>query len=68
MLGGMRLLVNSGHESIPDMLRSGSSDPRAAVLRSFVTFDVARSLIAGPFGTTDLWMTRKALKTARSAA
>ncbi len=47
VLGGMRLLVNSGHESIPDMLRSGSSDPRAAVLRSFVTFDVARSLIAG---------------------
>jgi hypothetical protein len=47
VLGGMRLLVNSGNESIPDMLRSGSSDPRAAVLRSFVTFDVARSLIAG---------------------
>lgn len=47
VLGGMRLVVNSGHESIPDMLRSGSSDPRAAVLRSFVTFDVARSLIAG---------------------
>lgn len=47
VLGGLRLLVNSGHESIPDMLRSGSSDPRAAVLRSFVTFDVARSLIAG---------------------
>jgi len=47
VLGGMRLLVNSGHDSIPDMLRSGSSDPRAAVLRSFVTIDVARSLIAG---------------------
>lgn len=47
VLGGMRLLVNSGHESIPDILRSGSSDPRATVLRSFVTFDVARSLIAG---------------------
>ena len=47
VLGGLRLLVNSGHESIPDMLRSGSSDPRASVLRSFVTFDVARSLIAG---------------------
>lgn len=47
VLGGMRLLVNSGHESLPDMLRSGSSDPRAAVLRSFVTFDVARSLLGG---------------------
>lgn len=47
VLGGMRLLVNSGHESLPDMLRSGSSDPRARMLRSFVTFDVARSLIAG---------------------
>lgn len=47
VLGGMRLLVNSGHESLPQMLRSGSSDPRATVLRSFVTFDVARSLIEG---------------------
>lgn len=47
VLGGMRLLINSGHEAIPDMLRSGSADPRAAVLRSFVTFDVARSLIVG---------------------
>lgn len=47
VLGGLRLLVNSGHPSIPDMLRSGSSDTRAAALRSFVTFDVARSLIAG---------------------
>lgn len=47
VLGGMRLLVNTSHESMPAMLRSGSSDPRAALLRSFVTFDVARSLIAG---------------------
>lgn len=47
VLGGMRLLVNTGHESMPDMLRSGSSDPRATLLRSFVTFDVARSLIVG---------------------
>ncbi|TPG34659.1 hypothetical protein EAH80_11280 [Mycobacterium hodleri] len=29
------------------MLRSGSSDPRAGLLKSFVTFDVARSLIFG---------------------
>ncbi len=47
VLGGLRLLVNSGHESLPEMLRSGSSDPRSAVLRSFVTFDVARELITG---------------------
>lgn len=47
VLGGLRLLINSGHALIPEMLRSGSSDPRAAVLRSFVTFDVARSLIVG---------------------
>jgi hypothetical protein len=47
VLGGMRLLVNTSHESMPDMLRSGSSDPRAGLLRSFVTFDVARSLVSG---------------------
>lgn len=47
VLGGMRLLVNSGHESIPDMLRTGSGDLRAGMFRSFVTFDVARTLIAG---------------------
>lgn len=47
VLGGLRLLINSGHQSISDMFRSGSSDPRAAILRSFVTVDVARSLIAG---------------------
>ncbi len=47
VLGGLRLLVNSGHESIPEMLRSGSSDPRAGMLRSFAALDVARSLIAG---------------------
>jgi hypothetical protein len=46
VLGGMRLLVNSGHENLADMLRSGSADPRAALLRSFVTFDVARSLVS----------------------
>lgn len=51
VLGGIRLLVNSGHESIVDMLRSGTSDPRAGMLRSFVTFDVARSLIAGALRT-----------------
>lgn len=50
VLGGMRLLVNTSHESMPDMLRSGSSDPRAAIWRSFVTFDVARSLVAGALG------------------
>ncbi|WP_232078868.1 hypothetical protein [Mycobacterium florentinum] len=47
VLGGMRLIVNSSHEVMPELLRSGSSDPRAGLLRSFVTFDVARSLIAG---------------------
>ncbi|MFN8228934.1 MAG: hypothetical protein U0R18_19685 [Mycobacterium sp.] len=47
VLGGLRLLVNSGHESITAMLRSGSADARAGMLRSFVTFDVARSLIQG---------------------
>ncbi|WP_319450319.1 MULTISPECIES: hypothetical protein [unclassified Mycobacterium] len=47
VLGGMRLLVNTSHESMPAMLRSGTSDPRAGLLKSFVTFDVARSLIFG---------------------
>jgi hypothetical protein len=30
--------------------RSGSGDTRAAVVRSFVTFDVARSLVHGALG------------------
>ncbi|WP_245906201.1 hypothetical protein [Mycolicibacterium palauense] len=47
VLGGMRLLVNSSHETLPEMLRSGSSDARSGLLRAFVTFDVARSLVVG---------------------
>lgn len=47
VLGGMRLLVNSGHEALLAALRSGNSDARASAVRSFVTFDVARSLVRG---------------------
>lgn len=45
VLGGLRLLVNSGHDTLPDLLRSGSTDPRTHTVRSFVMFDVARALV-----------------------
>jgi hypothetical protein len=47
VMGGMRLLINSSHTTLLETLRSGSSDPRAAAVRSFVMFDVARSLVRG---------------------
>jgi hypothetical protein len=50
VLGGMRLLVNSSHETLLQTLRSGSSDARAPVVRSFVTLDAARSLVSGALG------------------
>lgn len=45
VLGGLRLLVNTADEDLLEALRSGSRDARATVIRSFVTFDVARSLV-----------------------
>jgi hypothetical protein len=50
VLGGMRLLVNSSHDTLLQTLRSGSADARATAVRSFVTFDAARSLISGALG------------------
>lgn len=47
VLGNLRLLVNSSHPTLPDLLRSGSVDPRARATRSFLIFDVARTLVAG---------------------
>jgi hypothetical protein len=47
VLGGLRLLVNSGHDTLPDLLRSGSADPRTRAVRAFVMFDVARGLVTG---------------------
>jgi hypothetical protein len=47
VLGGMRLLVNANHEDLMESLRSGSQDPRSPVVRSFVTLDVARTLVHG---------------------
>ncbi len=47
VLGGLQLLVNSGDPSLLEALRSGSGDACAAMVRSFVTFDVARSLVHG---------------------
>ena len=45
VLGGLRLLVNAGDETLVAALRTGSSDAAALVLRSFVTYDVGRSLV-----------------------
>lgn len=45
MLGGLRLLVNSGDDALVAALRTGGDDISAVLLRSFVTFDVARSMV-----------------------
>jgi hypothetical protein len=45
VLGGLRLVVNSAHPRIEAAVRSGSSDPAAALIRSFVRFDVGRSFV-----------------------
>lgn len=45
VLGGLRLLINAGHPEVLAALRTGSSDPRSSAVRSFVMFDVARSLV-----------------------
>jgi hypothetical protein len=47
VLGAVRLLVNTAEPQLIDALRSGSSDTRAGVVRTFVIFDVARSLVYG---------------------
>jgi hypothetical protein len=47
VLGDVRLLVNANNERLLAALRSGANDATAVVTRSFVLFDVARTLIAG---------------------
>lgn len=47
VLGGLRLVVNASHEELVDAIRSGTGDVRARLVRSFVTFDVARALVSG---------------------
>lgn len=47
VLGDLRLMVNSGDETLLTALRSGAADPRSATIRSFILFDVARSLVHG---------------------
>lgn len=47
VLGAIRLLVNVADESLVGILRSGSADVRARIVRSFLTYDVARSLVHG---------------------
>jgi hypothetical protein len=45
VLSAMRLIVNSSDLPLLQALRSGSSDARSEVVRSFVLFDVARTLV-----------------------
>ncbi len=45
VLASLRLLVNASDEVLLNSLRSGSSDPRSSVIRSFVTYDVGRVLV-----------------------
>lgn len=47
VLGALRLLINSTNQQLLDALRSGTTDSRSSVVRSFVTFDIARSLAYG---------------------
>lgn len=47
VLGTVRLLVNVAEQSLVEALRSGSADARATMVRSFLTYDVARSLVHG---------------------
>ena len=47
LLGAMRLLVNTEQASFIEALRSGGSDALRTLTRSFVTYDVARSLVHG---------------------
>lgn len=47
VLGGLRLLVNSGDDALIAAVRSGASDPRSFVIRSVVRYDVARALVHG---------------------
>jgi len=51
VLGGLRLLINSEDSALVAAVRSGSTDARAALIRSFVTFDVARSLVHSALGS-----------------
>lgn len=50
VLADLRLLINSGNETLREALRSGSVDGRTSLVRSFVMFDVARSLVQGALG------------------
>ena len=43
----LQLLVNSANTQLLDAVRSGSTEGRASLVRSFVTYDVARSLVDG---------------------
>lgn len=47
VLGDLRLLVNSRDEVLLSALRSGTTDPKSTVVRSFIQFDVARLLVDG---------------------
>jgi hypothetical protein len=47
VLGGLRLLLNTQDERLMSALRSGSKDSNAELVRSFVTYDVSKSLVHG---------------------
>lgn len=45
VLGDLRLLINSGNDTLVSSLRSGAADTRSVATRAFVMFDVARSMV-----------------------
>jgi hypothetical protein len=47
LTASMRLLINGSRAELLALVRSGSVDSRSVLLRRFVTYDVARTLVAG---------------------
>jgi hypothetical protein len=47
VLGGLRLLLNIRDERLMGALRSGSKDSNSELIRSFVMYDISKSLIHG---------------------
>lgn len=47
VLGALRLLINAGDDELVSAVRTGSEGPIPRLVRSFVYYDIARSLVHG---------------------
>lgn len=52
LLGGLRLLLNTAHPQLTEALGS-PGEPRTTALQSFITFDIARTLVHGALSNDD---------------